>query len=391
MKTCQAGLAANKGEILCGTFQSAPDAEVTKILDIQTLLAAAFTSTPRAVRKTGNAINAKIQEKPAEALQMLISFEVGGQEYALPLQDVQEIAPLPASIALVSHSEALLLGVVSLRGMALPLLSLRGLLGFQLLETQSSAAKIIVTLVAGIPVGLVADRVKAVISAPSSSVQPAPALLAARMGGEARLSATYRDETGRIVAILAVKSLFGEEVMARLSREKLQQFSSEAAAEISGPTRQFLVFRLADEEFGLPIDAVDEVAAVPEKITRLPKTPKFLEGVVNMRGTVLPVINQRRRFDMPDDRSSEQRLLVVRTQRHRAGLLVDSISGVVSTPEDDIEPAPHLSGEHVSMVNGVLNLKALNRMVLLLNPEELLSRTERNLLDNFASRQKHAD
>ena len=63
--------------------------------------------------------------------------------------------------------------------------------------------------------------------------------------------------------------------------------------------RQFLVFRLGNDEFGLPIDAVDEVGEVPAQITRLPKTPKFLEGVVNLRGDVLPVVDQRRRFDMP--------------------------------------------------------------------------------------------
>ena len=63
--------------------------------------------------------------------------------------------------------------------------------------------------------------------------------------------------------------------------------------------RNFLVFRLGDDEFGLPIEAVEEVAQVPEQITRVPKTPKFLEGVVNLRGDVLPVIDQRRRFDMP--------------------------------------------------------------------------------------------
>ena len=60
-----------------------------------------------------------------------------------------------------------------------------------------------------------------------------------------------------------------------------------------------MVFRLGDDEFGLPIEAVDEVARVPDQITRLPKTPKFLEGVVNLRGEVLPVVDQRRRFDMP--------------------------------------------------------------------------------------------
>ena len=60
-----------------------------------------------------------------------------------------------------------------------------------------------------------------------------------------------------------------------------------------------MVFRLGEDEFGLPIEAVDEVARVPDQITRLPKTPKFLEGVVNLRGDVLPVVDQRRRFDMP--------------------------------------------------------------------------------------------
>ena len=92
------------------------------------------------------------------------------------------------------------------------------------------------------------------------------------------------------------------------------------------------MFRLGDDEFGLPIDAVVEVAQVPAQITRVPKTPKFLEGVVNLRGDVLPVVDQRRRFDMPALENAEgRRLVVVRTDRHRAGLIVDSVSDVLRT------------------------------------------------------------
>ena len=72
-----------------------------------------------------------------------------------------------------------------------------------------------------------------------------------------------------------------------------------AAEPGAGAIAQFVVFRLGSEEFGLPIEAVDEVALVPERLTRLPKTPKFLEGVINRRGMVLPVVDQRRRFEMP--------------------------------------------------------------------------------------------
>ena len=107
--------------------------------------------------------------------------------------------------------------------------------------------------------------------------------------------------------------------------------SGPAVANGAGPG--FLAFRLNGNEFGLPIDAVDEVARAPEQITRLPKTPKFLEGMINLRGEVLPVVDQRRRFDMPAlENGAGRRLVVVRTEQHRAGLIVDSVTEVLRSP-----------------------------------------------------------
>ena len=155
----------------------------------------------------------------------------------------------------------------------------------------------------------------------------------------------------------------------------------------SGEERQFVVFRLGEDEFGLPIEAVNEVARVPDQITRLPKAPKFLEGVVNLRGEVLPVVDQRRRFDMPAaPQQGARRLVVVRTERHRAGLIVDSVSEVLRCFAADIEPAPDLTNEAVRLVNGVINLETAGRMVLLLDPGELLTRAERGLLDAFQAK-----
>jgi purine-binding chemotaxis protein CheW len=147
---------------------------------------------------------------------------------------------------------------------------------------------------------------------------------------------------------------------------------------------RFLAFKLNDNEFALPIDAIDEVARVPDQITRLPRTPKFLEGVVNLRGIVLPVVDQRRRFDMPVvEGNAARRLIVVRTEQHRAGLIVDSVTEVLRCPPQSIKPAPDLTGEALGLVRSVINLEQAGRMLLLLDPSELLSRAERGLLDSF--------
>ena len=149
-------------------------------------------------------------------------------------------------------------------------------------------------------------------------------------------------------------------------------------ASTQGTQRNFLVFRLGSDEFGLPIEAIDEVAQVPEQITRLPRTPKFLEGVVNLRGDVLPVIDQRRRFEMPaPDAMQGRRLVVVRTERHRAGLIVDSVSDVVDLDAAAIKPPPALSGHaHSRFIQGLANVD--NGMLILLNVEALVSQDLRS-------------
>ena len=113
--------------------------------------------------------------------------------------------------------------------------------------------------------------------------------------------------------------------------------------------------------------------------------------MINLRGKVLPVIDQRKRFDMPPMEAAEKRLLVVvRTERHRAGLIVDSVSEVLAARAADLEPAPDIAGEARRLVEWVLNLDTSGRMILVLDPAELLSRAERGLLDAYQARQDGA-
>jgi purine-binding chemotaxis protein CheW len=274
---------------------------------------------------------------------------------------------------------------VPYRETLLPLLSLRRLLGLE--QGAASAPKVIVTTVGGALVGLVADRMQAIIPADPALIEPIPAVLAARTGGEARIGSIYRGDSERgLVSILAPERLFREDVMQRLGTGSAGLGTrDEGVAEANAEGIRFIVFRLGDDEFGLPVEAVDEVARVPDKVTRVPRTPAFLEGVVNLRGDVLPVIDGRRRFDMPPAEVAERRrLLVVRSERHRAGLIVDAVLGISFATRDAIEPAPDVTGEATRLVQGVVNLEAEGRIVLLLEPADLLTRTERGFIDALA-------
>ena len=386
IETNRAELAALPGERLSGAFQVGGRDEVAKLLDVRALIQAAFVQPARAPRTTTAADSLAGFGEATDDLwdrRKLVSFDVVGQEFALPLEVVREIVTAPEFVTDVPHSEALVLGVMPYRDTLLPLLSLMGLLGLHAQPSDESRRMVVVVVVGGGLVGLVADRMQAIIAADPALIEPTPPMLAARMGGESQVASIYRgDEGARLVSILAPDRLFREDVMATL-RQAHEAPAVEAASSAT-EVRQFLIFQLAGAEFGVPIEVVDEVAPVPAQVTRVPKSPAFLEGVINLRGEVLPVVDQRRRFDMPPAANpGARRLIVVRTERHRAGLIVDSVTEVLRSDADAIDPAPDLAGEVTRLVHGVINLESAGRMVLLLDPAELLTRTERRLLDAF--------
>jgi purine-binding chemotaxis protein CheW len=384
---------AQETEKLLGAFKTERAQQVAKILDIDALLKSAFahiTKEPRSERKEGTVVRAR-QRQQAAPSEVLVTFQVAGQEFALPLAVVEEILPAPSTVTTISQTDAVIVGFTAVRDSLLPLLSLRGLLGFSAQLESTQREKVIVLKVGGSSIGLVADAARSVVAADLDEIEAVPPVLAARTGGEARIKAVYRGEAGRrLISVLSPDHLFREDVMQRLAaiqpteRKRVAQAKSEALEELI-----FLVFRLGNDEFGLPIDSVVEVAQVPPQITRIPKTPKFLDGVVNLRGDVLPVVDQRRRFEMPRlDRAEGRRLVVIKTDRHRAGIIVDSVSEVLRITADAVSPPPQLTAQISRLVHGVINLEKSRRLVLLLDPAELLTRAEQGQLDSFQTQSK---
>jgi len=138
-------------------------------------------------------------------------------------------------------------------------------------------------------------------------------------------------------------------------------------------------FTLGDATFAADIMRIKEIIR-PQKLTRLPKAPSFVEGVLNLRGSVIPVIDLRKRFDVPERASlMESRLLVVSVSRQLVGLVVDDVTEVVTVPVSDIKPPPAVvEGVGAEYLIGVCLIRDL--LVMLLNLDAILSHRETSAL-----------
>ena len=146
-------------------------------------------------------------------------------------------------------------------------------------------------------------------------------------------------------------------------------------------TQRFLVFRIGAEEYGLPLDAVEEVASLPERLTRVPKAPAFVEGVMNLRGKVTPIIDQRTRFASDAlAAAARPRVVVTTVDGRQAGFIVDAVSEILPLAESQIEATPELTADAGRLFSRIATLDDGARLILLIEPKELLDRAERDLL-----------
>jgi purine-binding chemotaxis protein CheW len=151
---------------------------------------------------------------------------------------------------------------------------------------------------------------------------------------------------------------------------------------------QIVGLRVGRETYGVPISVVREIVRVPD-ITAVPNSQKHVEGVINLRGKIISVIDLRKRFGETEiEASKKNRIVVVELENRTIGLIVNAASEVLKIPPSDIEPpnSVFLNGE-VDYVTGVGKLK--DRLVILLDLNKLLSSNEVRHLDDVASPVEH--
>jgi len=150
----------------------------------------------------------------------------------------------------------------------------------------------------------------------------------------------------------------------------------------AGEEEQLVVFRLGDDFFAMMIASVNEIIRL-QKITPVPKAPAFVEGVTNLRGRVIPVIDLRKRFGIaPLEDGHNARIIVADHAGKLIGMMVDRVDEVLTVPADAIEPPDEMVVSFDSeFLAGIVRLE--DRLIILLDHEQVLSPSEAKLLDGL--------
>lgn len=282
---------------------------------------------------------------PASEDDSVLTFSVGDRALSLPAGQVREVIGR-RRLTPVPKAPPSLLGLINLRGTALPVLSLADLLGL-----PSGRPDRIIILDEDNPLGLAVDRVATVTGEG-----------VAREAGAAPVA--IGELVARSFSALAPRS--GRR-SAPVRRRQVSQATDEAV--------RLIAFAIGDQEFALPLDAVEAVIAVPKTIAHVPQAEAAVLGTVDWRGLLLPLLSLAALLGLPADGAARGRVVIMRIGGARVGLTVNAMRDVLTLDPAalDLLPAALARGGGEAKIAAVARLDGGRRLVSVLAPDQLIA------------------
>jgi len=225
------------------------------------------------------------------------------------------------------------------------------------------------------------DHVHEVLNVPKSVMEPPPRITS--NGGMELSGVAKLDDGSRLIMLLDVANLMKDQKLRDVRGASAPGAAEEQAGEVRDRSEelnevQLVTFMLGAEEYGIPISRIQEIDRLA-RITKVPKAAHFIEGITNLRGEVIPVLDTRKRFELEVKESDDRtRIIIVDLGGVKTGLVVDSVREVLNLASKDISPPPEAiaSGVDQQFISGIGKVDSGKRMIVLLDVEKILSREE---------------
>lgn len=322
------------------------------------------------------------EEQASEELPY-VTFALGRESFGVSLELVEEIIELPP-VTKVPDAPPYVLGVICLRDQVLPLLDFIQLLRVE--EDPSAPPRDMVILLSfgAARVGIAVGSIQEIIRIHPQDILPPPQTLSEDEAGKFEGVAVRPD---RMVSLLRVLDVITGEDKEKLAAMGSTLDRSAQEAQVETHEMPLVVFRLGDEAYGLELHEVREII-MAGMITPVPRAPAFIEGVLNLRGEVMPVLDLRARFGLERrERSSLTRIVITSIGQVYTGLVVDAVEEVRNVDQRRFEPPPRVT---TAGANAYITKVARTDagVIFLLDIQQLLSDGEGRQLDQFQGKKR---
>ena len=324
-------------------------------------------------------------EELQEDGQPYVTFRVGAESFGIALQEVEEIVELPL-VTKVPDAPDYVLGVICLRDQVMPLVDISEILSIQQGKAERKLDMVILLSFGGAKIGVVVDEIQEILRVQEGQALPPPQTLSEaereHLGGILLLP-------GRMVSLINVLKIItgdDQEKIAAMGRG-LSQAGTRTQEAV--PTMEMVVFRLGPESYGLRLQEVREIIMVG-LITPVPRAPQFVDGVINLRGEVMPVVDLRSRFGLARvEPTTISRILITSIGGVFTGLVVDAVDEVRPVELSRFGPPPSVTAVGANRyIEGVARLE--NSMIFLLELQQLLTDAETDQLQHVGGRRGQA-
>lgn len=327
-------------------------------------------------------IRSEVEDSGAVINEMqLVSFLVGTEEFGLDIGIVKEIIR-PPDIVKFPNVPEYIKGIISLRDTLMPVVDLRTKLNVGTDEI-TERTRVVVVDITGSRIGLIVDRVFEVIRVPKVIIFSPPPMI--HSDCDEKITGIIRMDDGkRIIMLIDPQNIINHQDLQEItSQNKSAKSEYDQSSLQNMEEEQLVVFTLAGEQFGVRIAQVQEITKLSQ-ITKVPQTLKFVQGVVNLRGDVIPLIDLRKRFEIETHGYTDRtRIIVSDVTDKKVGIIVDEVLEVLRIPNNRLEVVPGLLNESQTgaYMEGIVNLG--DRTIISLNLENVLAEEEWKLLNEI--------